>query len=285
MGTTMQEVGFADVKELRLLRADLRAAAERMTSNEARFLVDEYYTMQRQRIRSANQVRALSEGAEPCSVLARFSGTAGSMEDVVRLALFAFANESPLGKWALAQMGIGPVIAAGLLAHIDIGRARTAGAVWAFAGLDPTRTWEKGQKRPHNAALKTLCWKIGESFVKVSGKDDAFYGRLYAERKAYEVARNEAGDLADQAGTMVKKIPKHAQAATYKAGRLPDGHLHMRAKRWAVKIFLAHYWEVGKLLAGETPPAPYAVAHQGHAHYIPPPGPRVWEQSAEGDKP
>ena len=267
-----------DVEVLHALRSDLRAAAKTMTTAEARFLVDEYYTMQKQRIRTANQVRALSETAEPCTVLAGLSRTAETLEAIVKSALSVYAREQPLGQWALAQTGIGPVLTAGLLAHIDIGRAPTAGAIWAFAGLDPTHPWEKGQKRPFNAALKTLCWKMGESFVKVSGKDDAFYGRLYAERKAYEVARNEAGELSEQAAAMLRKVPKHAQAATYKEGRLPDGHLHMRAKRWAVKLFLAHYWEVGKLLAGETPPAPYAVAHQGHAHYIAPPGPRVWEQ-------
>jgi hypothetical protein len=37
--------------------------------------------------------------------------------------------------------GIGPVIAAGLLANIDITKAPTAGHIWRFAGLDPSSKW------------------------------------------------------------------------------------------------------------------------------------------------
>lgn len=53
--------------------------------------------------------------------------------------------------------GIGPVISAGLLAHIDIHRAVTVGHIWRFAGLDPSVKWLKKTKRPWNAGLKVLC--------------------------------------------------------------------------------------------------------------------------------
>jgi len=265
-----------DREDLRSLRRDLREAAAKMSEAEARFLVDTYYSMQKRRIRAGNQIRALGETGEPHAILERLGDAAADLERMVKSALDVYSRQSPLGEWARAQKGIGPVIAAGLLAHIDLDRARTAGSIWAFAGLDPTRKWERGQKRPHNAQLKTLCWKMGESFVKVSGHEDAFYGHLYAERKVYEQKQNEAGAYAEQAARMLKDRPKHAQAAIYAEGKLPDGHLHMRAKRYAVKMFLAHYFEVGKLIRGEAPPAPYAVAHQGHAHYVPPPEPKVW---------
>ena len=32
--------------------------------------------------------------------------------------------------------------------------------------------------------LKELCWKIGESFVKVKGNPADIYGKIYEERKA-----------------------------------------------------------------------------------------------------
>ena len=99
--------------------------------------------------------------------------------------------------WALA-------IAAGFLAHIDIERAPTVGHIWRFAGLDPTQKWEKKTKRPWNADLKTLCWKLGESFVKVKGNENDIYGKVYEARKAQEVLRNEAGELADQAADVLK---------------------------------------------------------------------------------
>ena len=113
--------------------------------------------------------------------------------------------------------GVGPVIAAGLLAHIDITRANTAGSIWRFAGLDPTSEWKKGTKRPHNAALKTLCWKLGESFVKISGKEDSVYGKLYKERKAEESAKNERGEFADQAKQKLEKFKIGKTTDAYKA--------------------------------------------------------------------
>ena len=79
-----------------------------------------------------------------------------------------------IGPWAMATIGVGPVICAGVIARIDIHRAPTVGHIWRFAGLDPTQKWEKGKKRPWNTDLKRICWLLGESFVKVINNDDAF---------------------------------------------------------------------------------------------------------------
>ncbi len=110
-----------------------------------------------------------------------------------------------MGKWAMEQCGIGPVLSAGLLVHLEIEQAPTAGHLWSYAGFDPTREWKKGEKRPFNAKLKTLCFKIGESFVKVKSREQDVYGKIYKERKALEMSRNEQGLFAEQAKEMAKK--------------------------------------------------------------------------------
>ena len=46
------------------LTRDLKESALRLTSNEARYLVDYYYKLQDDRIRSASQVRSSEEGEE-----------------------------------------------------------------------------------------------------------------------------------------------------------------------------------------------------------------------------
>lgn len=251
------------------LSRDLRAAASNLAPNEARYLVDSYYQMQENRKRSANQVRALSEGGEPHGVITWLLENSHMLEKQIAGALDVYSRSHPLGKWARSVKGIGPVIAAGLLAHIDLERAPTVGHIWRYAGLDPTSKWEKGHKRPWNASLKTLCWKIGESFVKVSGHDDAFYGKVYLERKAYEQAKNEAGDYREQAEAGAKRVGKNTESYKhYVEGKLPPGHIHARAKRYAVKLFLAHYHEQGLRLMGKEPPMPYPIAILGHAHVI-----------------
>lgn len=257
------------------LSRDLRNASRGMTQNEARFLVTAYYTMQDNRIRTANQVRRMVQVQEPHGVLIWLMNNNALLERQVASALDAYSAAHPVGMWARKIPGIGPVIAAGLLAHIDIAKAPTAGHIWSFAGLDPTRVWQKGEKRPWNADLKTLCWKIGESFVKASGRDNDVYGKVYRERKALEQAKNDAGEYAEQAKHQLERfnIGQNTLArAAYVSGKLPPAHIHARAKRYAVKLFLSHLHTVWYECYHERKaPRPYVIEHMGHAHEIPPP--------------
>ena len=264
---------ISEIQPIQRLSRDLAASATTLGESEARFLVDYYYIVQDDRKRAANQKRALSENGEPHQVLAWLFDQSEVLEKQIARALDKYSAADPLGEWARGIIGIGPVIAAGLLAHIDLEKAPTAGAVWRFAGLDPSLKWDKGQKRPFNAELKTLCWKIGESFVKVSGNEDSFYGRIYRERKAQEEAANAKGEFSAQAARKLEqfKIGKSTDAYKhYSEGRLPPAHIHARAKRMAVKLFLSHYHEMGfRLKLGREAPEPYVIAHQGHVHRYP----------------
>jgi len=259
------------------LSRDLKNAAVTLGDDEARFLVDAYYQMQSNRITADSQIRSVekSETPEPHAVLSWLSDQNTTLENQIKGALDRYSQAHIVGGWLRNIDGIGPVISAGLLAHIDITRAPTVGHIWSFAGLNPMAVWEKGTKRPWNATLKTLCWKVGESFVKVCNKDTAYYGHVYKQRKEAETARNEAGLYAEQAKAVLekKKIGKTTDAyAAYSIGKLPPAHIHARAKRYAVKLFLAHLHEVWFTKHfGEAPPKPYPIAILGHAHYLAPP--------------
>ena len=252
------------------LTRDLKNAARALSDAEARFLVDAYYMMQRDRIRAANQTDSLARAEEPNEIMAWFADQRETLEKQVARALDAYSGASVVGKWARSIKGIGPIISAGLLAHIDISKAPTAGHIYSFAGLIPGVAWEKGQKRPWNAKLKTLCWKVGESFVKVSGYDDDVYGHVYAERKALETAANERAAFAEQAEAALKakKFGDDTKAkAIYLTGKLPPAHIHARAKRYAVKLFLSAYQEVAYFERyGVLPPRPWIIEKGGHAH-------------------
>lgn len=265
---------FEVIPIIRLTR-DLRNAAKILSDHEARFLVDAYYAMQEDRIRAAHQQRTLTEGGEPAGIMEWLLEQREILEKQVARALDAYSGANAVGAWMRSISGIGPVIAAGLLAHIDITKAPTAGHIWRYAGLDPTQKWEKGQKRPWNAHLKTLCWKIGESFVKVSNNDKDIYGKVYKERKELETKRNEEGAFAEQAALALsgKRYGAETQAKKYyEQGKLPPAHIHARAKRYAVKLFISHlqhvWWETS---TGEKPVKPYVLTHMEHAHYIAPP--------------
>mgnify|MGYP001584483263 CR=1 FL=1 len=246
-----------------------------LTKVEARFLVDSFYTIQDYRKTAANQLRAATpENEQPSEILKGFLAEYEGLEHRMQRELERFAKSSEIGRWALSVCGIGPIITAGLLAEIDIAKAPTVGHVWAFAGLAPGVEWKKGEKRPWNARLKTLCWKASDSFVKVSNRESDIYGKVYRQRKELEQERNERGEFAEQARHKLEttKIGKDTEAwKWYSIGKLPPAHIDMRARRYAVKLFLAHMHEVWYRLEVGAPPLPYPIAFQGHAHKKDPP--------------
>jgi hypothetical protein len=353
----------------------LRDIAAGLAAPEARWLVDYYYAVQDYRIQAKGQARAVAQNADEgvVSLAETLGRDMEGIEQEIQKALGAYAKAHRPGRWALSITGIGPVIAAGLLAHIDIRRAPTAGAIWSFAGLNPSAKWHGSaaarelvkaaraaedtdwdalvwlcralgskpshlagvtpvgidearrvyddldgnaeasdrvefhsdnllmllddpaqayrllypenevswsdvtrllSKRPWNASLKVLCWKIGDSFVKQSGRESDIYGKVYRARKEQEVTRNLSGDFADQASQSLEErtIRDKDLRKTLESGRLPDGRIDLRARRYAVKLFLAHLHHVMHVCEfGVDPPKPYVIAHGDHVHFIAPP--------------
>jgi hypothetical protein len=264
------------VEMTNMLKLDktVKDSAVMLDRDQARFIVDLYYQLQKYRIALGNQKSALEREDKPNEVVDHFKDQMTTLEKQMTSVLDVYSLASEAGKWARAQVGIGPVIASGFLAHIDITRAPTVGHIWRFAGLDPTTKWEKGQKRPYNAELKTLCWKAGDSFVKQSGRENCYYGKLYKQRKLFEVAKTEAGEHAETARQTLESGRRLTpeQKAYYERGVLPPGRLDLRARRYAVKLFLSHlHHEMFREEYGEDPPMPYPIAHLQHAHYLAPP--------------
>lgn len=297
-----------EFESVQRMTRDISKAGAIMTDQEARFLVDYYYICQEDRKRANNQERALGEGEEPNLVISWLGNQSAVLEQQVKRALDKYTDGHMVGEWLKSVHGIGPVIAAGLLAHIDITKAPTAGHIWSYAGLDPTKSWEKGQKRPWNSQLKVLCWKAGQSFMKFSNSEECFYGHIYKERKIYEINRNEAGPNRELALTLSEKVGKSTEAYAWLVGcynptdvqklrtadklaqdtlakikgepgsglpMLPPAQIDARARRYAVKLFLAHLHEVWyEKHHGVKPPFPYPIAILGHAHKIDPPMPK-----------
>lgn len=133
---------------------------------------------------------------------------------------------------------------------------------------------------PYNKELKTLCWKIGRSFVYLINNDKSLYAKLYAQRKLIEIEKNENGEFADQAAAILHSKNFNESTEAYKAysqGKLPNAHIVARAMRWTEKIFVSHLFECMYRVAhkndpkGNEPPRYYALEHlEGHHDYITP---------------
>lgn len=370
MSTKLQPVPKTYVAELPVerLAKEMLSQAETLSRGQARYLVDLYYMIQDFRIQAGGQQRSSAKEGEQSVFIPWIHDQFHRLEKEITKVLDAYSSSHDAGRWAKDQVGIGPVIAAGLLAHIDPEEATTAGAVWRFGGMDESSIWLGQQKatdlvqeimgkakvvtgahiaacalrvnkrpesisqsvvhmrehrqrlkktddgppeegvedsepaifvvgdidplekkpvtrkelvavlarRPYNAKLKVLAvFKAGESFVKTCNLPKSFYGKLYRQRKDMEIAKNDAGMFADQAAAKLEKfnIGKDTEAYKhYAAGKLPPAHIHARARRYAVKLFIAHFQHVLYKSHFKTdPPMPYVIGVKGHKDYIPPP--------------
>lgn len=262
------------------LGKDQAKAAEQLKRSQVRYLVDMYYQVQKLRIMSAAQLKACEEAGEPNLMLEWIAETNRLIEASLKRGLDRFGKQFKVGQWLQSQVGIGPVITAGLMAEFDIRIANHAGRFHSFAGMDPTKKWEKKTKRPWNARLKTLCiYKAGESFVKTQNNPKAFYGKLFREYRDKLEVQNEAGQFSDAAAAMLleKNIGKTTDAyAAYIAGKLPKAHLHARARRWVVKLFISHlHYVMYDDFHGKPPALPWVFERAenalDHRHFIAPP--------------
>lgn len=265
---------------------DVRAAAATLSHQEARYLVDQYYVHQEMRIAAAHRARKMDETGEPHSVLDWLEKQGDTLEAQIKGSLQRYAASHPVGQWAMSNKGIGPVISAGYIANISItadgvreGRMSSVGKLWANCGVAPGKDRRKrGEKATFNPTLQRLTWITGKSFEFLSSDDPkAFYRHIYDARKVYELAKNAAGDYAEQAArTLVEKkfTADTVAKKEYEAGRLPGAHINARARRYAAKMFLSHlhkvWWDIE--IGDEIPyPLPYSHAHLGHIDMIWPP--------------
>ncbi len=136
----------SDLWELqRRLDKDLRAASRLLGRREVRSLVDLYYQVQEFRKAGANMKRS-AESGEPNQVVQWVYDCTHTIERDIQRALDEFAKYYAAGRWAQSITGVGPVISAGLLCHLDIREAATVGHFWRLAGLDPSDHWHGKEK-------------------------------------------------------------------------------------------------------------------------------------------
>ena len=308
---------------------------------EIRCLVDNFYQIQEKRIALQGQIRAIRQEADDleaktfADILEWQLKTQLIQEKGLKDALNCICQTSEVGKWLMSIKGIGPTLAAGLLAYFDVTGIEYATHFMSYAGLnDNNRPWlgrektekiinevlghkkdisdddlieianrtqwsvtylnnacskynedgslksrsksdlvKAASKIPYNKDLKVLMFKIGESFVKVANRD-SLYGKLILERKAYESAKNETGEYAEQAARILatKKIGKDTDAyKAYSQGKLPKAHIQRRAVRWATKIFVSHVFDEMYRVANNKKPAEYYILGKDkHKDYIAP---------------
>lgn len=212
-----------------------------LTTFSVKKIVNNYFKIQDAK---ASVDYALAQ--EPNEALEKMSETLGSLDTFLKRPLTNYVNATIPGKWAMTHSGIDHFLAAGLVAYIDPSKAKTAGAVWRYAGLEPNKDGNSS-KVTYNPDLKNICWKLGLALSKDS---TTVYGKLYAQDKSRRLENNELGAYSDKAlDTLLDNNHSSGDMVVLVNGKLPDDQIDAQARRFAVKIFLSHY---------------HAIAYQDH---------------------
>ena len=146
---------------------DIRTKVNVMPPKEAqRVAVDQYFTMQKNRIALANQVRAVEQGTDSRSateidILQWMLRDAITCESNAETIIGAVAQNSPECCWAASNHGISHVLALQLCAYLDFNKAPNASSFVSYAGLNDN-------KRPRIS--KEEATKIKEQLEKAGAK-------------------------------------------------------------------------------------------------------------------
>lgn len=261
-----------------------------------RTLVDIYYDFQAQRIQTQLRIGAAKkehslndDELSIYGITTIFENAQTFEKDIERLIKKQIKNHALYNQYLQKITGIGDLLAAGLIAYIDdIEKFHHVSSLWQYCGYGMNRfcpqckkptsreveyhtgkTVKKlhplevcpvcmgktipiiqrrisGYQSNWNDKLKVLAWKAGSSFVKQTPKRSK-YRALYDQIKAEEHQKHP------------ERI-KEKSKVFYN-----DGHLHNRAMRKVVKIFLAHLWQTWRRQYGLEATEPYAKQLLGHS--------------------
>ena len=183
-----------------------------------------------------------------------------------------FVESEPIYNEFLVKIkGISAILSANLLKEFGYcEKAPNISSLWKYTGMHvekgeaPVR--KKGEKLSFNAKLRTLCYKISDSFVK---QRTPFYREIYDKEKERQVGlMNEVlNKLSKEQEKELKKIKKRKEKRDFFNQFNPKApvsllNADMRARRKMVKIFLAHYWQASKELSHQREENHQRIASQ-----------------------
>lgn len=256
--------------------------------DDIKFINKFLYSVQKHRIALKNWIDAKErDGIKPSERILTLYESMILQEAIAKKMAKDIVSLSPLWDDFFENIsGVGESLATSLIAEIgDISKFQTPSSLWAYAGLiaeyvkatcsnghklvmssdkhktcpvfdnekkepcggeitiverikgsSPKRT--KGHHYLFNSSLKMICWKISEQMIKQG--DDYFRDIYYKEK---EKQANQHPDLS-------------------------KGHIHNRAKRKMVKIFLVHLWEAWREAEKLEIRTPYVIEKLGHQGYV-----------------
>jgi len=213
---------------------DLQDVSSNLNEDTIFTLADVYWELrvQRRLIQKASDTNLVIDK----NVFQYFEKNFLKMENAFKKAIKSYCQDFEVGRWALNQYGVGPLSVVRLLRYIDIEKARSHEQLWAYAGLAP----KSGPNQTYNGSLKETCVDLGRSFIRHSDKEQCFYGQLFNKELERRTELNESGAYAD----LIKEelVVAGMRVTKDQPEKLTVDRLRAQAQRYAVKIFLVHWY-------------------------------------------
>lgn len=148
----MSPMTQAEVEGFAKISKDIKKDVVNLSLVDMRNLVDIYYQIQKVRIATGNQISAIKrgtdgEGYDPNSALVWTNQNMAFTEKQLQDMMLAFVKSQSVGRWMLKVKGIGPVLAAALLANLDVTKCEHFNQFQSFCGLnDNNNPWYGKEK-------------------------------------------------------------------------------------------------------------------------------------------
>lgn len=261
-----------------------------------RTLVDIYYDFQGQRIQTQLRIGAserenslTEEQLSIYGITTIFENARNFEKDLEKLISKQIRNHALYTQYLIEIQGIGPLLAAGLIAYIDdIEKFEHVSSLWQYSGYGMNRFCKKCKKPtsiPVEYTTGTItkklhplekCPKCKSKTVPILQKRTVGYQSNW-NNKLKTLAWKAAASFVKQSASKSKyrklydKIKKDERKNNPQkkiiSGKtmFNDGHINNRAMRKISKIFLAHVWQTWRRQQGLPATEPYAGKLLGHS--------------------
>lgn len=199
--------------------------------------------IQKARIQFSNRLSAIDREqddpgtSQQTTMVMRWLDVFQTLEGQLDKDIAKIVKQEPIFKEMSQLRGIGPMLAAKIIAMVEIERAETVSALWRYAGYgvkDGERERPiKGETLHYNIRLKTTLYLVATSFLRC--------GSPY--RVAYDNAKTRYGSTRTD---------------------WTKAHIHQAAMRKMIKLFLSHLWLRWRSLSNLPVRQPYVVDYLEH---------------------
>lgn len=192
--------------------------------------------IQKARIQFSNRLSAIDRGqddsgqSQQTAMVMRWLDVFQTLEGQLDKDIAKIVKTEAIFEEMSQLRGIGPLLAAKIIALVDIERAGTVSALWRYAGYgvkDGERERPvKGEMLHYNIRLKTALYLVGTSFLRCGSPYRAAYDNA---KRRYEETRKD----------------------------WTKAHIHQAAMRKMIKLFLSHLWQRWRTLENLPVREPY----------------------------